>query len=100
MQYHHFRSEPGRTEAPVFIIGLVGFAPEQEQPILDILRDAHHGGVQWRVGTFGEADAWLVNGARTEVLSGGSLRVARLGPTRAPVRFEPGAIDRPIAFSE
>jgi hypothetical protein len=87
-------------EPPVFIIGLVGFAPEQERPILAILRDSHPGGVHWRLGTFGEADAWLVNGARTEVLADGSLRVAGSGPTRPPVRFELGAVDRPIAFSE
>jgi hypothetical protein len=101
MLYQHFRTEPARMrEAPVFVIGLVGFGPEQEKPILATLRGTHLGGVRWRVGSFGEADAWLVNGACTEALPDGSLRVAGSGSTSPPVRFELGAVDRPIAFSE
>src|SRR5207237_4813641 len=56
--------------------------------------------VSWRVSAFAAADAWLVNGARTQVLESGDLNIAPVIAHAAPVRFSLADVDRPIAFSE
>lgn len=87
-------------EAPTLILGWVGFTRAQEEILGRLLAQRRESAVPWRTGSLPEADAWCVNGARTQLLGDGSLRV---GPGEAgsrSVRLSLDEVDRPIAFSE
>ena len=61
-------------ELPVLRFGLAGFTPEQERAI--------HGAAaasritQWSFGAMPGADAWILNGSRTQRLGAGRVLVA------------------------
>jgi hypothetical protein len=87
------------TTRPVLMLGLVGFTHEESRRIQSQLRLAPAiGGVQWRIGAFAGADAWLVNGARARLLAEDEVEVDS-PPPDSPVRFWLPEVDRPIAFS-
>lgn len=54
---------------------------------------------QWRISSFAEADAWLVNGARVLMTPDGILRVLPGLPTEQSVKLRPADVDRPVAFA-
>jgi DNA-binding HxlR family transcriptional regulator len=86
-------------ELPVLRLGLVGFSTEQQERIAKVLSNPASGGMVWQVGKFSEADAWWVNGARTQSLPDGTLRVASGVPSGRSVQLNLKEVDRPIAFS-
>jgi hypothetical protein len=90
---------PASRERPVLLLGLLGFAAEDECRIGDAIAHCSSRQVSWRISGFAGADAWLVNGSRTRVLDGDELSVAP-ATAAAPVRFSLSDIDRPIAFSQ
>src|SRR6185369_5034972 len=53
----------------------------------------------WQLGKFADADAWMVNGARVQVLLDGTVRVASGEPGGRSVHLDLYDVDRPVAFS-
>ena len=51
-------------ELPVLRLGLAGFSPEQEH-LLETVARASRNSV-WIAGGLAGADAWMINGARTQ----------------------------------
>ena len=86
-------------ELPVLRLGLAGFTVEQQQSLEALLEGASVGGMTWQVGKFEEADAWCVNGARSQLLTDGTLRVASGVPAGRSVHLNMPEIDRPVAFA-
>ena len=84
---------------PTLVLGLVGFSPAAAQKVRERVNGIPVGGVQWRLGNFSEADAWLVNGERTRVIAEDEVLVESDAPGEAGVRFWLPQVDRPIAFS-
>jgi len=85
-------------ELPTLKLGLAGFTTEQQRRLEALLAAVSSSGMHWVVGDFGEADAWCVNGARTQVLADGTLRVASGVPAGRSIQLDMQAIDRPVAF--
>lgn len=84
---------------PVLVLGLVGFSLQQRQRIQSQLKIVPVGGVQWRIGSFAEADAWLASGARTCIVSDDEVVIDPGDGDVEPVRLWLPQVDRPIAFS-
>jgi hypothetical protein len=74
-----------------------GFAPRQ-RPVLENSLARSPGSPRWRTCTFGDADAWLVNGANVRVTAGGNLKVAAGLPTEHALNLNLAEVDRPVAF--
>ena len=53
-------------ELPVLRLGLAGFAVQQVAELDAMLRQSAPGRHVWQIGPFTEADAWWLNGARTQ----------------------------------
>jgi hypothetical protein len=84
-------------ELPVLRLGLAGFTPEQEARIGELTRATHAS--HWVCGPLHGADAWLINGARTQLLGEGSIRVAAGVAGGRSVRLELQASTRPVCFA-
>ncbi|MBG9389954.1 hypothetical protein [Caenimonas aquaedulcis] len=84
-------------EQPILWLGMAGFSAEQRALLQSrlVLPDGH---ARWRVCSFGEADAWWINGAKATMADGG-LRVAGGAPTERPLKLHLGEVDRPVAFA-
>jgi hypothetical protein len=79
---------------------MIGFSRGQELALDQLLRRRPAPAVHWRVGRLQDADAWWANGARTQVLGDGSLRVAPGEPGGGAVRLSLLEVNRPLAFAE
>lgn len=86
-------------ELPVLRLGLAGFTTEQHERLAQVLADPSSSGISWEIGRFSEADAWWVNGARTQMLMDGTLRVASGVPAGRSTQLSLQDIDRPLAFA-
>ncbi len=86
-------------ELPVLRLGLAGFTTEQQQQLAGMLDQAGSEGVVWEIVPFAEADAWWINGARTQLLADGTLRVASGVPAGRSTQLNLQDIDRPVAFA-
>ena len=85
-------------EPPIFWVAMAGFAREQRDLIEASLQ--HTSGLaSWRVCQIGEADAWLVNGARCRVLSNGNIRVSPGVLSETIVNLDMHTADRPVGFA-
>jgi hypothetical protein len=101
MQQQHFAGTASiPMERPVLSLGLVGFTAEQEARLGELVAGPWPSLPSWRLGNLSDADAWWVNGSRTQVLADGNLRIASGVPGGRSVRFSLAEIDRPIAFSQ
>jgi len=88
-------------ELPVLRLGLAGFSSEQQQHLAQVLAAAGTpAGMSWEMGRFSEADAWWINGARTQLLADGTLRVASGVPAGRSTQLNLAEIDRPVAFAQ
>jgi hypothetical protein len=85
------------TEQPILWLGMSGFAPEQ-RPVLEASLTRSPGSPSWRTCAFGDADAWLVNGANVRVMPDGNLKVAPGLPTERALNLNLSEVDRPVAF--
>lgn len=100
-QQQHFAATASvPMERPVLSLGLVGFSAEQEARLNELVAGPGPNVPGWRLGSFSDADAWWVNGSRTQVLADGNLRIASGVPGGRSVKFSLAEVDRPIAFSE
>jgi hypothetical protein len=86
-------------ELPVLRLGLAGFSAAQRARVDEVLLSASTGRVAWQLGEFTEADAWWVNGARTQMLADNTLRIASGVPTGRSISLNLQDVDRPVAFS-
>jgi hypothetical protein len=85
------------TEQPVLWLGMAGFAPAQRASLEAAL--GFSTGSRWRVCSFGDADGWWVNGAKSSLLAGGTLKVAAGLPTERALKLDLSQVNRPLAFS-
>lgn len=90
--------EDAGPEQPILWLGATGFPPRQ-RALLDASLARTPLLPQWRIGPFGDADAWLVNGANVRVLPDGNLRVAAGVPTEHALHLDLAEVDRPVAFA-
>ncbi|HZY18926.1 MAG TPA: hypothetical protein VFE82_10620 [Ramlibacter sp.] len=86
-------------ELPILRIGLAGFSLDQQQLLAEAVARESAGSVDWEFGALTEADACCVNGARTQLLLDGTLRVGSGIPAGRSVQIDPAALERPIAYS-
>jgi hypothetical protein len=87
-------------EQPVLWLGLAGFTPAQHERLNLLLSQMPKGWpTTWRVATFGEADAWLVSGQKSRLLSADTLKILAGQPTERAMQLNLEEVDRPIAFS-
>jgi len=84
-------------ELPLLRLGLAGFSAQQQDHLSAVVQDASSG--SWHVGRFADADAWIVNGARVQVLLDSTVRVASGEPGGRSLHLNLRDVDRPIAFS-
>jgi hypothetical protein len=54
-------------EVPVMWLGLAGFGSHARGALADLAR-GYRGSVDWRLSAFVDADAWLIDGAKVQVL--------------------------------
>jgi len=86
-------------EQPVLWLGLAGFTPEQSKHLEVLLAQVPKGLAAWQGGAFSEADAWLVSGEKSRLLSADTLKVLAGRPTERAIQLNLSEVDRPIAFS-
>ncbi|MEJ6024156.1 hypothetical protein [Ramlibacter sp. PS4R-6] len=88
------------NELPTFRLGIAGFASDEQQAIERVLHSGAGEAATWEVGDADNADAWWLNGARTQSVGGGRIRVAPAIPTAHALQMHLPDIDRPVAFAE
>lgn len=86
------------TELPLFRLGLAGFTSAQQQAVAALLADAG-GATRWELAEADHADALWLNGARTQALGGGRVRVAAGQPGGRSVQLHLPDIGRPLGFA-
>jgi hypothetical protein len=86
-------------ELPLLRIGLAGFSLEQQEKLGQMLPHASPAGLTWEFSRFGEADALLLYGGRTQLLSEATLRVASGVPAGRSVQIHLPDVDRPLAVT-
>jgi hypothetical protein len=84
-------------ELPYLRLGLAGFSAAQQDQLATVVR--HASSDTWRLGKFADADAWMVNGARVQILLDTTVRVASGEPGGRSLHLDLHDVDRPIAFS-
>lgn len=85
-------------ELPVLRLGLAGFSAQQKADLEAMLQRSTPGRHVWQLGQFGEADAWWLNGSRTQ-RGDGTVRVSPAIPTERSLQIRMAEVDRPVAFS-
>src|SRR4051812_30233643 len=85
-------------ELPVLRLGLAGFSAEQQHAVLHVLRAGVGETTSWQLAELDVADAVWVNGARTQPLGDGRIRIASGVPTERALQINMADMDRPIAF--
>lgn len=86
------------VEQPILWLGMAGFAP-RERAVLEASLGRDDGVPRWRPGTFGDADAWWVNGAKARATPDGNLKVSPGLPTERTLTLNLDEVDRPVAFA-
>jgi len=86
-------------DQPVLWLGLAGFTPEQRQLINGLLAQLPNGGISWQLCPFAEADAWLVSGEKSRLISADTLKILAGLPSERAVQLDLNEVDRPVAFS-
>lgn len=87
------------SELPLFRLGLAGFTAEQQQAIGRVLDEGASDATLWEIGELGDADAWWLNGARTQALGSDRVRVASGQPGGRSIQLQLPDIDRPMALA-
>ncbi|MBA3593032.1 MAG: hypothetical protein M3Q12_13465 [Pseudomonadota bacterium] len=87
------------SEQPILCLGLAGFTPEQTKHLEALLARLPQGLAAWQISAFSEADAWLVSGEKSRLLSADTLKVLAGRPTERTLQINLSEVDRPIAFS-
>ncbi|CAA9423951.1 MAG: hypothetical protein AVDCRST_MAG51-2238 [uncultured Ramlibacter sp.] len=86
-------------ELPTLRVALAGFTQEQQDRLAVMLPAVSAMGLAWEFGKVGEADAFWINGARTQLLADGTLRIASGIPAGRSIQINLDEVDRPVAFA-
>lgn len=86
-------------ELPVLRLGLAGFTAEQQQAIEAMLAEGIGDAMVWEIAEFEVADAWWINGLRTQVLGNDRIRIGPGIPSGRSIQLQMPDIDRPLAFA-
>jgi hypothetical protein len=86
------------VEQPILWLGMSGFAPAQRAALQSFI-DRGPGLPCWRICSFGDADAWWVNGGKVRLMPDGNLKVAAGLPSERALNLNLDDIDRPVAFA-
>jgi hypothetical protein len=87
-------------ELPVLRLGLAGFTAAQQQAVEQMLASAAGAETSWEIADVDVADALWLNGARTQAVGAGRIRVAPGMPSGHSLQLEMTDIDRPVAFAQ
>lgn len=86
-------------ELPLLRLGLAGFTAEQQQAIGAVLAKGCDEATIWEVGQMDGADAWWLNGARTQLLGADQIRVASGVAGGRSIQINVADVDRPLGFA-
>lgn len=86
-------------ELPLLRIGLAGFSLEQQEQLRLLLAQDTATRQTWDFARPEDADALCINGARTQLLPDGMLRVAAGVPGGRSTLIDPKELQRPVAFA-
>lgn len=86
-------------ELPVLRLGLAGFTVEQKAELNAMLQRSAPGRHVWQIGPFNDADAWWLNGSRSQRVSAATIRITPAIPSERSLQLNVGEVDRPIGFS-
>jgi hypothetical protein len=86
-------------ELPLLRLGVAGFADEQLQALRAVLAEGAGTATLWEPVPMDGADAWWINGARTQVLGVDHVRVAPGTAGGRSIQINIGDVDRPLAFA-
>jgi len=87
-------------ELPVLRLGLAGFTADQQRSVERMLATAAGDDLSWQIAEVDAADALWFNGARTQVVGAGRIRVAPGVPKGHALQVEMSEIDRPVAIAQ
>jgi hypothetical protein len=87
-------------ELPILRLGMAGFSLDQQERLRQVVGHENRTRLVWETARINEADVFLVNGARTQVLADGTLRIASGVPAGRSVQFAMAELDRPVAFGQ
>lgn len=88
-----------KIELPVLRLGLAGFTAAQQEVAVAAAQAASTAAWRWEISPFAEADAWWLDGARTQRLANGVLRICPGVLSARSVQLVLPEVDRPLAFS-
>ncbi|MBK0392024.1 hypothetical protein [Ramlibacter algicola] len=86
-------------EIPSLRIGLIGFSQQQQDALHESLNEDTATRQAWEFAPAQEADALWINGARTQLLPEGLLRVASGIPSGRSTQLDPSSLNRPAAYA-
>lgn len=86
-------------ELPTLRIGLAGFSMEQQDLLRHMLQQENAMRQVWEFSRPEDADALCINGARTQLLADGMLRIASGVPAGRSLVLDPSGLNRPAAFA-
>ena len=86
-------------ELPVLRLGLAGFGVEQKAALNAMLQRSAPGRHVWQIGSFTDADAWWIHGARAQLAGRQTIRITPAIPTERSLQINVEEADRPMAFS-
>lgn len=93
--FPHYRMA---LELPTLRIGLAGFSLEQQETLRQMLQQEKATRQVWEFAKPEDADALCINGARTQVLPDGMMRIASGVPAGRSLLLDPSGLNRPAAF--
>ena len=86
-------------EIPTLRIGLIGFSQQQQDALRESLNEDTATRQSWEFAPAQEADALWINGARTQLMPEGLLRVASGIPSGRSTQLDPSSLNRPVAYA-
>jgi hypothetical protein len=86
-------------ELPLFRLGLAGFTADQQRVVASLLAEGAGEATLWEVGALDSADAWWINGARTQATGDERIRIASGTPEGRSLQVHLPDVDRPLGFA-